>query len=224
MSIAQIAPHSRGVLRLHGWLLMAWAASVGVATSALLLHAGAVHSLALRYTLGAGAVYFIGFVLGGWWYAKWWNARRGLTTDMPQHANTAEVLEYQQAEEAARKKFEWFDWLGDFGSLGDDPLSAVLAVFMLLGVVIVLALLMGYLPVIATDAFASFLAEVVLEFVIGAVIARRVLKPRALDAYWSIMLRKTWLVGLLLMLVCGAVGYGIQTLFPDALTLFQVFH
>ncbi|PQA76671.1 hypothetical protein [Rhodoferax sp. TS-BS-61-7] len=223
MSIAHIAPRSRSVLRLHGWLLMAWAASVGFVTSALLLHAGAVHSLALRYTLGAGAVYFVGFVLGGWWYAKWWNARRGLVADMPEHASTAEVLEYQQAEEAARKKFEWFDGLGDFGSLGDDPLSALLAVFMLLGVVVVLALLMGYLPVLATDAFASFLAEVILEFVIGAVIARRVLKPRVLEDYWGITLRKTWLVGLLMMVVCGGVGYGIQRMNPEALTLFQLF-
>ncbi len=202
---------------------MAWAASVGFATSALLLHAGAVHSLALRYTLGAGAVYFIGFVLGGWWYAKWWNARRGLVADMPEHASTTEALEYQQAEDAARKKFEWFDWLGDFGSLGDDPLSALVAVFMLLGVVVVLALLMGYLPVLATDAFASFLAEVILEFVIGAVIARRVLKPRVLDDYWGITLRKTWLVGLLMMVVCGGAGYGIQRMNPEALTLFQLF-
>lgn len=223
MSIAHIAPRSRGVLRLHGWLLMAWAVSVGFATSAALLHAGAVHSLALRYTLGAGAVYFLGFVLGGWWYAKWWNARRHLTTEMPQHANTAEVLEYQQTEEAARKKWEWFDWVGDFGSLGDDPLSAVLAVLMLLGLGVILLVLMGYLPVIATDAFASFLAEVVLEFVIGAIIARRVLKPRVLEDYWSIMVRKTWWAGVLLMVVSGAVGYLIQSLNPDALTLFQAF-
>lgn len=223
MSIAHIAPGSRRVLRLHGWVLMVWAVSVGFATSAVLLHAGAVHSLALRYTLGAGAVYFLGFVLGGWWYAKWWNARRHFVTEMPQHASTAEVLEYQQTEEAARKKFEWFDWLGDFGSLGDDPLSAVLAVLMLLGLAIILLLLMGYLPVIATDAFASFLAEVVLEFVIGAIIARRIFKPRVLADYWGIMLRKTWLAGVLLMVVSGAVGYVIQALNPDALTLFQVF-
>ncbi len=208
---------------MHGWLLMAWAASVGFATSALLLHAGAVHSLSLRYSVGAGAVYFAGFVFGGWWYAKWWNVRHGLTVEMPQHANASEVLAYQQSEEAMQKKFEWFNWMGSFGAGGDDPLSALLAILMLLGLAVLALLFLGYFPIIATDAFASFLAEVVLEFVIGGVVVRRVLKPRSIDQYWGFMFGKTWVAGLLLMAVGGAVGYVIQGMNPDALTIFQAF-
>jgi hypothetical protein len=224
MSIAQIAPRNRGVLRLHGWLLVVWAASAGFATSALLLHAGAIHSLALRYSVGAGAVYFVGFVFGGWWYARWWNARPSLTAETPRHASTSEVLAYQQSEEAVQKKFGWFNWLGDIGaSGGDDPLSALLAILMLLGLAALALLFLGYFPIIATDAFASFLAEVVLEFVIGGVVARRALQPQSIDKYWSFMVGKTWIAGLLLMAVCGAVGYAIHELNPNALTIFQVF-
>jgi hypothetical protein len=84
-------------------------------------------------------------------------------------------------------------------------------------------LVLGYFPIFATEALAGFLAEVVLEFVIGAVIARRVLKPRSLDDYWVVMLRKTWLAGLAWVVGAGATGWLLQTLQPEALTVFQVF-
>jgi hypothetical protein len=114
-------------------------------------------------------------------------------------------------------------WTWGGGWSGDDPLSAVLAVLVLVLLVALALLALGHLPLLATEMLASFLAEVVLEFVIGAVIARRVLKPRSLDDYWAVMLRKTWLAGLALVIAAGFTGWLLQTLQPDAATLFQVF-
>jgi hypothetical protein len=222
MSLGKIDPRQRDVLRLHGWLLMAWACAVGLICSAVLLHVFRVQSMALRYAIGAGSVYFLGFVLGGWWYAKWWNAQRQQAAEMPQHASAKDQLAYQQEQEAIGKKFSAFEWVGDLGSgLGEDPLSAILAVFVLIGVVLVAVLLLGYLPLILTDVLAGYLAEIVLEFVIGAVLVRQVLRPRGLDGYWTFMLKKTWVWGLLMMVVFGGLGFAVQRTFPDALTLLQ---
>jgi hypothetical protein len=203
---------------------MAWAASVGLASSALLLHVVDVHSLALRYAVGAGAVYFLGFVAGGWVYAHGWNRARNVVCAELLHADPSETLAYFEQEERIRKRFQWGDGLdlgGGWG--GDDPLSAILAVLCLLVLAALALLVLGYFPLFATEALAGFLAEVVLEFVIGAVIARKVLKPRSLDDYWVVMLRKTWLAGLALVIAAGFTGWVLQTLQPGAVTLFQVF-
>ena len=223
MALARIAAASRGILRLHGWLLMAWAAMVGLVTSAVLLHLAGVHSLAVRYAVGAGAIYFIGFVAGGWVYARWWNHSRKARAEL-QHADAADALAYSEQEERIRKRFQWGEWL-DFGAGwgGDDPLSALITVVMLLALAVLALLALGYFPLLATEALAGFLAEVVLEYVIGAVIARRVLAPRSLDDYWDVMLRKTGLAGLALVIAAGLVGGLLQTLQPEAVTLFQVF-
>lgn len=224
MSIAHIAARSRGILRLHGWLLMAWAAVVGLASSAVLLHGVGVHSLAVRYAVGAGAIYFLGFVAGGWVYARWWNRSQDAARAELQHADAADFLAYAQQEERIRKRFQWGDGV-DLGGgwSGDDPLSAILAVlaFVMLAALALLAL--GHFPLLATEALAGFLAEVVLEFVIGAVIARQVLKPRSLDDYWVVMVRKTWSAGLALVIAAGFTGWVLQMLQPEAATVFQVF-
>ena len=224
MSIAHIAARSRGILRLHGWLLMAWAAVVGLASSAVLLHGVGVHSLAVRYAVGAGAIYFLGFVAGGWVYARWWNRSQDAARAELQHADAADFLAYAQQEERIRKRFQWGDGV-DLGGgwSGDDPLSAILAVLVFVVLAALALLALGHFPLLATEALAGFLAEVVLEFVIGAVIARQVLKPRSLDDYWVVMLRKTWPAGLALVIAAGLTGWLLQTLQPEAATVFQVF-
>lgn len=222
MSLANIDPRQRGLLRLHGWLLMGWACAVGLGASALMLHVFQLHSMAVRYTIGAGAVYFLGFVWGGWWYAKWWNGQRQLAVTVPQHASATDQVAYHQGQEAIRKKFSFFDGL-DWGiGGGDDPLSALIAIIVLILGVAFILLFLGYLPLLATDLFAGYMAEIVLEFVIGGLLVRRILKPRPLDDYWSFMVKKTWMAGFLLMLVFGVVGYVVQSANPDAVTLLQL--
>lgn len=220
MSIGKIAPLSRALLRLHGWLLALWAGGVGVLTSAALLYVLDVRSMAVRYAVGAASVYFLGFVLAGWWYAKWWCSRQAeLTNELPVHASVQEQLDYEQEQEKIRKKMEFPDLLS--GASGDDPLSALIAVIGILILLVAILFFAGYLPMLATDAFAGYLAEIVLEFVIGGFVMRRVLKPRPLDDYWRVMIGKTWLAGLLVVIVFGAIGYGLQQANPEAKTLLQ---
>lgn len=197
-----------------------------------MLHILGIHSMAQRYAIGAGAVYFLGFVVGGWWYARWWNAQRQCASEMPMHATPEDQLKYQQEDEGIRKKFSKFQWMGDGLDIGvesgDDPLSALIGIVVLIffGVFILLFLLMflGYLPYFATDLLAGYLAEILLEFVIGGLLVRRVLLPRSLDSYWRYVVKKTWLYGAFTVTVFGAVGHVIQQLRPDALTLLQAFH
>ncbi len=73
-------------------------------------------------------------------------------------------------------------------------------------------------------ANAGYLAEIVLEFVIGGLLMRRIARPRDIDEYWVFIVRKTWLAGLLLMVVVAVVGYLIQLTNPEAKTLFQALH
>lgn len=197
-----------------------WAASIGLITSALLLHVFRVHSMAVRYALGAAAVYFVGFVLAGWWYAKWWNSRKNHAVgEVPVHATADEQIEYDQRQDAIRKKFEPLSSIGGGG--GDDPLSALLAVIGLIVLLVVFVCIAGYLPILATDALAGYLAEIVLEFVIGGLLLRRVLKPRSMDDYWGFAIRNTWLPGVFAVIVFGCVGYALQALNPEANTLLE---
>jgi len=221
MSLAKIDSRHRGILRLHGWLLMLWACTVGGLTSAFLLHVLKLHSMGLRYAIGAGMVYFIGFVLGGKWYASWWNEQRYDAENLPRHATPEEQLEYDQSEAETRKKIQWLDWGGDISGLGDDPLSALILVIWLIWVAIAVLFLVGYLPYFATELLASYMAEIVLEFVIGGLLVRRVLKPKALDDYWKFMVRKTWLAGLFFISIFGGLGFLIQQANPEAKTIFQ---
>lgn len=224
MSLANIEPRDRVQFRFHGWLLMTWALAVGVSASSVLLHLLDVHSLALRYAIGAAAIYFVGFLLGGWVYAKWCNSQRGYSENLPCHANLNDVIAYRQREEQLSKRFNKFEWLEmvSFGD-GSDPLSVLLGVLWVFIALACVVLFMGYVPLLATEALAGFMAEVVLEFVIGAVIARRVLKPRSLDAYWVVTFKKTWVAGFLLVIFSLAVGWGLQYLNPEATNIFQVF-
>ena len=223
MSVGKVSPASRSVLRFHGWLLMAWVALVGLVTSAVLLHVFHVYSMALRYALGSAAIYFAGFVLGGWWYAHWWHTRKfAATHELPVHATPQEQLAYDSEQEKLQKRFSGFDLVGDLGG-GDDPISAILAIIGVIFVLVMLVFLAGYLPMIVTDLMAGYLAEIVLEFVIGAVIVRRVMRPKPLDGVLGHLLRNTWLAGLFMVVVFGALGFALQQMDPGAITLLQFF-
>jgi hypothetical protein len=78
-----------------------------------------------------------------------------------------------------------------------------------------------YLPLIGVEIFTGYVAEVVLEFVIGASIVQKIMKPRALDDYWTVMVKKTWITGCLLVAAAGGVGFLIQYWKPGAETVFQ---
>ena len=78
-----------------------------------------------------------------------------------------------------------------------------------------------YLPLIGVEIFTGYVAEVVLEFVIGASILHQILKPRTLDEYWPVMVKQTWITGCLLIAAAGYLGFVIQHWKPGAETIFQ---
>lgn len=221
MAIDRIRPAGRSTLRWHGAALATWALVVGLLVDLLLLHGLHVHTMALRYAAGAGAMYFFGFLLGGWWYALWCARRDRRIEAFLQHATPAERADYAAGRKKKSEYGEWLDGLPDLGAM-DDPVSIVLGLIGLALAAVGLFLLASWLPLLAADALAGYLAEIVLEFVIGAAFYRHVAKPRPLDAYWGFMLRRTGLVGLLVIVLAGAAGHVVQGFTPDARTLGQV--
>ncbi len=180
-----------------------------------------IHSMGARYAVGAGCVYFLGFVFGGWWYAKWWRQSQA-SGPLPKHAKPEDQLAYESKQKELDEKFSWISHFSGIGGGGDDPLSAILTLIGMIVLAIFLVVLLFYLPMLATESLAGFLAEIVLEFVIGAIMYRRILKPRGLDDYWAITLKKTWVAGMFLIALCGVTGYALQSSNPDAKTLFEV--
>lgn len=219
MSLEFIAGPDRNRLRVHGALLMLWSALVGSASSAVLLHVFQVHSMSLRYAMGAAAMYFLGFLGGARWYAAWWNKKQEGLIPRITHASPDDQKSYQELRAQRRKTF--FNHL----SLGPDWLNWIFQLFELLMLIALLAAsahyLLRYFPVVAVDTVAGYLAEVVLEFVIGASIMQKVLRPRSLEEYWPVMFKKTWITGCLLVAVAGAAGFFIHYWKPGAETVFQ---
>jgi hypothetical protein len=215
MSLERIGDSDRNRLRVHGALLLIWSALVGSASSALLLHVFQVHSMAVRYSVGAAAVYFLGFLGGARFYAASW--RQEDKRPLPAHASLEEQKEYQQI---------WHSQLVDpYLSFFRGWVDVLIGLFtgntvvlLMLGVVYFFLL---YLPMLGVEVFTGYVAEVVLEFVIGASIVQKIMKPRTLDDYWSVMVKKTWITGCLLVAAAGGVGFLVQTLRPGAETIFQ---
>ncbi len=224
MSLAFIAPLHRDKLRLHGWLLLLWSLSAGLLANAMLFYVLQVHSMAVRYAVVAGSLYFFGFLSGGWLYAKWGIRQKIAPESMPVHAHHNDVVAYREEEEALNKKFGSFSFMdGGIGG-GDDPISAIFAIIGACILAVFLIFLLWHLPFLATEALAGYLAEVVIEFVIGAVILRRVVPPKEFSTYWGVMFKKSGLTGLFLIVIFGAAGWFLQLLNPGAITFFQVLH
>jgi hypothetical protein len=218
MSLERIGDSDRNRLRVHGALLLLWSRLVGSASSALLLHVFQVHPMALRYAVGAAAVYFLGFLGGARFYAASWRQGQERPRPLPAHASLEEQKAYQQEWHAQLidlylklRPQGWLSWIGDF-------LTGYVFLFLMLGVIYFFLL---YLPLLGVEVFTGYVAEVVLEFVIGASIVQKIMKPRALDDYWTVMVKKTWITGCLLVAAAGGVGFLIQYWKPGAETVFQ---
>lgn len=218
MSLEFIGASDRNRLRVHATLLLLWSALVGSASSTILLQVFQVHSMAIRYAVGAAVVYFLGFLGGGWCYAAWWNQGQDRKSPLPKHASPEEQKEYQQEWHAQLINPYLSFWKGDWVSSILNLLTGTFFALLILGVIYFFLL---YLPLLGVEIFTGYVAEVVLEFVIGASIIQRIVKPRALDDYWPVMVKKTWITGCLLVAAAGATGFLIQYWKPGAETVFQ---
>jgi hypothetical protein len=218
MSLERIGDSDRNRLRVHGALLLIWSALVGSASSALLLHVFQVHSMAVRYSVGAAAVYFLGFLVGARFYAASW--RQEDKRPLPAHASLEEQKEYQQIWHSQLVDPYLYLWKGEGGWVS-SILSLITGTFIALFLLGVIYFFLLYLPMLGVEVFTGYVAEVVLEFVIGASIVQKIMKPRALDDYWPVMVKKTWITGCLLVAAAGGMGFLVQTLRPGAETIFQ---
>jgi len=112
---------------------------------------------------------------------------------------------------------DWGDLLGSAADLFSFDEAAWL---LILPALIVLAfgalMLAGGLPVLLADGVAGMLAEIALQFVFGALIARSVLRPQAPDDAFMHIVGKTWIAGLGLVVVSTAAGWLLTQLAPQA--------
>lgn len=218
MSLGKIAPSHRSSLRWHGWLLALWAFFVGWVASWALLRLG-VSSPMVRWPLAMLAMYGMGFIGGCYFYIRWRQdgAQAG---DVPGRADPADEMAYQDDEQTLKRRMDWLAEAIDIGSFAEvfPPLWIIVVPL----VAIALAILLAVLPWLATEMLAGFLAELILEFVIGAAVMRRVLRPRPLEESPMGVAARTWWLGVLAAVVAGGLGYVAHQVAPQAVTLGQV--
>ena len=73
------------------------------------------------------------------------------------------------------------------------------------------------------DGVAGLLAEVAVQFVFGALIARRVMRPKPHDAAFMTIVAKTWLIGALLVAASLAAGWFLARINPAGATIADLF-
>ena len=239
MSLAVIARPQHRTLRRQTRLLMLWACVVGLATSALLLHRYAVQSMAMRYAVSACAMYFAGFMAGGYAYLRWWAAQTPTDAHFPAAAQPSDVDLYR--EEVANRRDHWFSisrWWnrGDDDSVRDDAerrkqtllerfLTWILELFigLILSILATLAgLVFGYLPLLLAEALAGFLAVVVVKFVVESQAMPHFWAAPELGGYWQFVVGKTGTLALFGIAVAGAAGYWLEVSNPAATDLVDV--
>jgi hypothetical protein len=81
----------------------------------------------------------------------------------------------------------------------------------------------GLLPVALTETLGGFVAELVLEFVIGTVAFRRVLRRAPVEELADRLVRRTWGYGVLAVAIAAVAGALAWNIDPSAVTLGQVF-
>jgi hypothetical protein len=231
VSLRDLNAHTRRRLRRHAWRLTAWCVALGFAASWILLHAFGQRQAAARYGVAAIVMYSLGLVVG----ARIWLVRfsqsvreeRGLL-GRAQPADVAAFERERQAREQrgdrARNSFdlaEGFSGIVDLLSL--DEAAALLIVPALLFLLFGGLLLAGVVPALLMDGVAGLLAEVAVQFVFGALIARRIMRPKAHAAAFMTIVAKTWLIGLLLVIASMVAGWTLTSIQPGAATVGDLF-
>lgn len=231
MSLRDLNVATRRRLRFHAWLLTAWCVGLGLATSFVLLHGFGMRLPAPRYGIAAVVMYGLGLVVG----ARIWLVHFSQSVRRESHllgrARPEDVAEYE-AERRARERrgeragdsFSLADGLGYVADLLSlDEAAALLIVPAVLFVLAGFLLLAGMVPVLLMDGVAGLLAEVAVQFVFGALIARRIMRPRSHDAAFMSIVGRTWLIGLLLFVASVGAGWLLHRIEPGAASIGDLF-
>jgi hypothetical protein len=220
MSLNALHLRTRRRLRWHGWVLTLWCLAVGVASSWVLLHLFDVTLPAARYAMSAVLMYALGLVFG---VQVWLRHFAASVRDDPSLAERVAPTPPVQRSEAAQKSFDWSDILGSAADLlSFDEAGLLLLIPALVLLLVGLLFAGGLLPVMLVDGLAGLLAEVAVQFVFGTLIARRVLRPASNDDAFLHILGKTWLIGLLLVLVSGVLGWALRAWEPGLVSIGQL--
>ena len=232
MTLRDLNLHTRRQLRRHAWLLTLWCVGVGVATSWLLLHAWHVHSPAIRYAISAVAMYSLGLVVGARIWLVHFNrqvhseAAAGLGTAT---AGDIAVFDSDQREQKRRdgsrkEGFGWTDLLGhSLDLLNFEEAAALLIVPALVIAFVGVLLAAGVVPALLLDGLAGLLAEVAVQFVFGAYIARRVIRPKAHEEAFISIVGRTWLAGLVFFVASAGAGWLLMQMNPGGASIADLF-
>lgn len=231
MSLGDLNVATRRRLRRHAWLLTAWCVALGFVTSWVLLHVFGLRQPAARYGIAAIVMYSLGLVVGARiWLVHFSRSAREEPALLGRAGpdDVAALAEEKRARdrrgERARSSFD----LGDgFGFIADllslEEAAALLIVPALLCVLFGGLLLAGVVPTLLMDGVAGVLAEVAVQFVFGALIARRIMRPKSHDAAFMTIVGKTWLIGLLFVLASLGAGWLLATINPGGATVADLF-
>ncbi len=228
MSLRELNARTRRRLRFHGWVLTLWCLAVGGITNWLLLRRLDVSTPAVRYAMSAVVMYSVGLVFGVRVWLRHFAASARDEAELREPATTAERIAFDREREdrgkVAGKSFDWGDVLGTAADLFSfDEAALLLLIPALLLLLFGLLMLTGLLPVMLVDGLAGLLAEVAVQFVFGALIARRLLRPRSQDDAFLHIVGKTWIAGLLLVLVSAVLGGCLRYLQPSAVSIGDLF-
>jgi len=234
MSLRELNARTRRRLRWHGWLLTSWCLAVGLLGSWLLLRVFGVRVPAVRYAMSAVLMYAVGLVFGTWYWLRHFAASVrdeadtfGRADGLDKMMFDAQSKQSSLASRGARRIGDGLDWGDLLGSAADLFSFDEAAWLLILPALIVLAfgalMLAGGLPVLLADGVAGMLAEIALQFVFGALIARSVLRPQAPDDAFMHIVGKTWIAGLGLVVVSAAAGWLLTQLAPQAASVGDLF-
>ncbi len=230
MSLRDLNSRTRSRLRFHGWVLTLWCLALGMLASWLLLHVLGLRSPAARYASSAVVMYSLGLVVGTrYWLSHFSESVReeagalGAADATERARFDAEQMSHKPLE-GSRKAFDWSDLLGGLADLCSfEELSIVLLIPALVLAAFGLLMLTGTLPMLLVDGLAALLAEMAVQFVFGALLVRGVMRPQHHDAAFMHIVGKTWAVGVLLVVVSAAAGWGLTQLAPGAASIGDLF-
>ena len=223
IGLPALSPDTQRRVGRDAWLLTAWWIVVGVACSALLLEIVGIRSPLWGYPLTAIAMYAIGVVFGmRVWLALFGRAAReapgryrGATDE--ERARRPPPLARPGVVAAFVLAPAFVLFVLELLSSFDVTRPILLTIFIGLAVVAILAWVCQRLPVGLGSEAA--MAEMAMQFVFGRSFGRDVLPPEPPGESWPMIVRETWVHGLLFLVFSTAIGAVIAVAHPDAVSL-----
>ena len=231
MSLRDLNLQTRRRLHRHAWLLTLWCVGIGVAASWLLLHAFHVVSPAIRYAISAIAMYSLGLVVGARIWLVHFSRQASSEAAGIGTATAGDIAVFdsdqreQKRRDGARKSvFGWGDLLGhSLDLLNFEEAAAFLIIPALVIALVGVLLAAGLVPALLLDGLAGVLAEVAVQFVFGAYIARRVIRPKPHEEAFLSIVGRTWLAGIVLVVASAGAGWLLMQINPGGASIADLF-